>query len=68
MQMEDDIERDIISISNIKGKQEDLSIFEITNGLRVITEKEVNNAHTLTIEVNFNFKKKIFFVKLFFIF
>jgi hypothetical protein len=43
---------DIIRISNLNGKQEDFSIFDITNGQREITEEEVKNAPMIMIEVN----------------
>lgn len=36
---------------NLKGKQEDISIVDLLNGVRVITESEIKNAPTLTIEV-----------------
>ena len=36
---------------NMKGKQEDISIVDLLNGVRVITESEIKNAPTLTIEV-----------------
>lgn len=37
---------------NLKGKQEDISIFDITNGGRVITDLEIKNAPVLLLEVN----------------
>jgi len=42
---------DIIKISNLNGKQEDFSIFEVTNGQREITEEEIKNAPIIMIEV-----------------
>jgi hypothetical protein len=45
---------DIIRISNLKGKQEDISIFEITGGMRIITQEQINEAPMIMLEV---FKK-----------
>lgn len=41
------------SKNNIKGKQEDISIFDITKGGRIITDLEVKNAPILILEVIF---------------
>lgn len=41
------------SKNNIKGKQEDISIVDITKGGRIITDLEIKNAPVLVLEVNY---------------
>lgn len=43
---------DIVKTANLKGKQEDISIVEITSGGRVISDLEIKNAPILLLEVN----------------
>ncbi len=42
---------EIQKIPNMKGKQEDISIVDITNGGRIITDLEIKNAPVLLLEV-----------------
>lgn len=50
------------SKNNFKGKQEDISIVDITKGGRIITDLEIKNAPVLLLEVICYFRAKFVFL------
>lgn len=52
------------SKTNIKGKQEDISIVDITKGGRIITDLEIKNAPVLHLEVSLIIDQLLILIKL----